>query len=72
MNPKYQELLVKAGNIKRENMPFQLDTNEFKALVVRVANETYAENIQVEQISSSEGMHSSYFVLIISLLSLYT
>lgn len=56
MKPTYHDLLVKAGTIKRENIPFQLDVHEFKALVARVTNTRYAESIQVVQLSSMDGM----------------
>ena len=50
------KILQRAGKVKQENIPFVLDADEFRALVKRVANETYANDIRVQQIPSSDGM----------------
>lgn len=47
---------LKAGEIKRKNIPFVLDVKEFKELVRRVANDSYADFITTVQIPSSSGM----------------
>lgn len=50
------QLLEETGKIKRQNIPFVLDTNEFYELVRRVTNDVYAEYVTVQQIPYSEGM----------------
>ena len=47
---------LKAGEIKKKNIPFVLDVKEFKELVRRVANDSYADFITAVQIPSSNGM----------------
>lgn len=50
-----QEIVQRAGQIKRENIPFMLDKTEFYRFVKRIAGKKYADRIQVEQIPSKSG-----------------
>lgn len=50
-----QEIVEKAGQIKRENIPFRLDEKEFYQFVKRIAGKRYADLIRVEVIPSKSG-----------------
>lgn len=52
---KQQEIVEKAGAIKRENIPFTLDVQAFKSLIKRIAGEVYAEAFIVQQKNSMSG-----------------
>lgn len=51
-----KEVIIKAGEVKRNNIPFYLDENEFYAFVERLTNKTYADSFTVRKIASSSGM----------------
>ena len=51
-----KETIIKAGQIKRRNIPFRLDEKAFYGLIERLTNKTYADKFTVRQISSDSGM----------------
>lgn len=51
-----KDVILKAGEIKRQNIPFYLDGKEFYAFVERLTNKRYADAIAVRQIRSESGM----------------
>ena len=51
-----KDVILKAGEIKRQNIPFSLDGKEFYAFVERLTNKRYADAIAVRQIRSESGM----------------
>ena len=56
-----RETIIKAGEIKRQNIPFFLNKNAFYGLIERLTNKTYADKFVVRQIPSKSGM-DEYFI----------
>ena len=53
---RFEETIRKAGEIKRRNIPFFLNVDEFYGLVNRIAGEKFVRHISVIQIPSETGM----------------
>ncbi len=56
INMNYKTLVENAGKVKRENIPFVLDSEEFKGFVKRIAGEKYSEKIMAVKKPSVSGM----------------
>ena len=51
-----KDIIIRAGEIKRENIPFYLDENAFYAFIERLTNKNYADKFIVRQKASESGM----------------
>lgn len=50
-----KDIIIDAGKIKRQNIPFYLDENAFNGLIARLTNKTYADKFVVRAIASVSG-----------------
>ena len=51
-----KDIIIRAGEIKRKNIPFYLDENAFYAFIERLTNKNYADKFIVRQKASESGM----------------
>ena len=51
-----KDIVLKAGSIKRRNIPFYFDKNAFFGLIERLTNKKYVEKFVLREIPSESGM----------------